>query len=95
MAPAIRRQLLTRDCEGLTDIVKPRILQLIDSFEEGGSERQAIDLTRRLNESGKFEIHLATLKAEGVLRAQVEQLELGPIPSFPLRSCVRSFSLVF
>jgi glycosyltransferase involved in cell wall biosynthesis len=66
--------------------VKPRILQLIDSFDEGGSERQAIDLTRRLNESGKFEIHLATLKAEGVLRAQVERLDLGPIPSFPLRS---------
>jgi L-malate glycosyltransferase len=67
-------------------IVKPRILQLIDSFDEGGSERQAIDLTRRLHESGNFEVHLATLKAEGVLRAQVEQLDLGPIPSFPLRS---------
>lgn len=66
--------------------MKPRILQLIDSFDEGGSERQAIDLTRRLCESGKFEIHLATLKAEGVLRAQVEQLDLGRIPSFPLRS---------
>jgi glycosyltransferase involved in cell wall biosynthesis len=66
--------------------VKPRILQLIDSFDEGGSERQAIDLTRRLYESGKFEIHLATLKAEGVLRTQVEQLDLGPVPSFPLRS---------
>ena len=62
--------------------MKPRILQLIDSFDEGGSERQAIDLTRRLKESEKFEIHLATLKAEGVLRAQVEQLALDRFQVF-------------
>lgn len=66
--------------------VKQRILQLIDSFDEGGSERQAIDLTRRLHDSGKFEIHLATLKAEGVLRASSEGLALGPVPCFPLRN---------
>ncbi len=66
--------------------MKPRILQLIDSFDEGGSERQAIDLTRRLYDGGKFEIHLATLKAEGVLRTQIEGLDLGPLPSFPLKS---------
>lgn len=66
--------------------MKPRILQLIDSFDEGGSERQAIDLTRRLHDSGKFEIHLATLKAEGVLRAQIDRLALAPVPCFPLKN---------
>lgn len=66
--------------------MRPRILQLIDSFDEGGSERQAIELTRRLYESGNFEIHLASLKAEGVLRSRIEDLGLGAIPSFPLKS---------
>jgi glycosyltransferase involved in cell wall biosynthesis len=66
--------------------MKPRILQLIDSFDEGGSERQALELTRRLHESGKYEISLATLKADGVLRAQIEELNLGEIPCYPLKS---------
>jgi len=63
-----------------------RILQLIDSFDEGGSERQALDLTRRLLESGKYSIFLASLKPGGVLRAEIENLELGEIPSYPLNS---------
>jgi L-malate glycosyltransferase len=66
--------------------MKPRILQLIDSFDEGGSERQALELTRRLHQSGKYEVSLATLKAEGVLRAQIENLNLGEIPCYPLKS---------
>jgi glycosyltransferase involved in cell wall biosynthesis len=66
--------------------VKPRILHLIDSFDQGGSERQALDQVRRLHESGKYEIFLATLKAEGVLRAQIENLNLGEIPCYPLKS---------
>jgi len=63
-----------------------RILQLIDSFDEGGSERQALDLTRRLLESGKYRIFLASLKPGGVLRAEIENLDLGEIPSYPLNS---------
>jgi glycosyltransferase involved in cell wall biosynthesis len=66
--------------------VKPRILQLIDSFDEGGSERQALDLTRTLHESGKYEVFLATLKADGVLRNQIEKLNLGEIPCYPLKN---------
>src|SRR4029079_8877953 len=62
------------------------MLHLIDSFDQGGSERQALDQVRRLHESGKYEIFLATLKAEGVLRAQVEKLNLGEIPCYPLKS---------
>jgi glycosyltransferase involved in cell wall biosynthesis len=66
--------------------MKPRILQLIDSFDEGGSERQALDQTRRLLESGKYDVFLASLKPAGVLRAETEKLKLGEIPSYPLKS---------
>jgi glycosyltransferase involved in cell wall biosynthesis len=66
--------------------VKPRIIQLVDSFDEGGSERQALELTRLLHDSGKYEVYLASLKPDGVLRAQIADLSLGEIPSYPLES---------
>lgn len=66
--------------------MKPAVLQLIDSFHQGGSERQALQLTRLLAESGKFRVHLACLSPEGSLRATIEDLDLGEIPSFPLNS---------
>jgi glycosyltransferase involved in cell wall biosynthesis len=68
----------------LSNIV--RILQLIDSFDQGGSERQALELTRLLHDSGKYEVFLASLKPGGVLRSEVENLKLGDIPSYPLES---------
>jgi len=66
--------------------VKPAVLQLIDSFNQGGSERQALQLTRLLVESGRFKVHLACLSPEGVLRDSINDLDLGEIPSFPLNS---------
>lgn len=63
-----------------------RILQLVDSFDQGGSERQALELTRLLHDSGKYEVYLASLKPDGVLRAQVEDLNLGEVPCYPLAS---------
>ncbi len=66
--------------------MKPAVLQLIDSFHQGGSERQALQLTRLLAESGKFRVHLGCLSPEGSLRATIEDLGLGEIPSFPLNS---------
>ena len=66
--------------------MKPTVLQLIDSFHQGGSERQAIQLTRLLHEGGRFNVRLASLSPEGSLRAAVEELHLGEIPSFPLNS---------
>ena len=62
------------------------VLQLIDSFHQGGSERQALQLTRLLAKSGRFQVHLASLNPEGSLRATIEDLNLGTIPSFPLTS---------
>jgi glycosyltransferase involved in cell wall biosynthesis len=66
--------------------LKPRILQLIDSFNQGGSERQALELTRLLRASGNYDVFVASLSPEGVLRAEVEKLGLGEIPSYPLTS---------
>jgi glycosyltransferase involved in cell wall biosynthesis len=67
-------------------ILKPNVLQLIDSFNQGGSESQALQLTRLLLESGRFQVHLACLNPKGSLRSAIENLNLGEIPSFPLTS---------
>ncbi len=66
--------------------MKPVVLQLIDSFNEGGSERQALQLTRLLCESGRFQVRLASLSSEGCLRGEIADLDLGEISSFPLNS---------
>ena len=66
--------------------MKPAVLQLIDSFNQGGSERQALQLTRLLSESDTFTVYLASLSAEGLLRTNIKDINLGPIPSFPLNS---------
>lgn len=66
--------------------MKPVVLQLIDSFNQGGSERQALQLTRLLYESNKFKVRLASLSPDGVLRTQIANLDLGEVPSFPLNS---------
>jgi glycosyltransferase involved in cell wall biosynthesis len=66
--------------------VKHRVLQLIGSYHQGGSERQAVSLARALHSEGGFDIFAATLNDEGVLRAEVEAIGLPPIPVFPLTS---------
>lgn len=66
--------------------MKPVVLQLIDSFHQGGSERQALQLTRLLHDSGRFRVELATLSPEGMLRSEIEDLDLGEIPAYPLES---------
>ncbi len=66
--------------------MKPAVLQLIDSFHQGGSERQALQLTRLLTQSNRFKVHLACLSPEGSLRATIDDLGLEEIPSFPLNS---------
>lgn len=66
--------------------MKPNVLLFIDSFAQGGTERQVVQLARLLKESGQYRIHLACLKREGVLRAEAEQLGFTDIPEFPLTS---------
>jgi len=66
--------------------LKPAVLQLIDSFHQGGSELQAVQLTRLLSASDRFSVHLASLSPDGSLRSKIDDLNLPPLPSFPLTS---------
>jgi glycosyltransferase involved in cell wall biosynthesis len=65
--------------------MKTNVLQLVGSFQQGGSERQAVQVTRLLAESGRYNVHLACLDPGGPLRAEADALGLD-IPSFPLTS---------
>jgi len=64
--------------------LKPVALQLINSFEQGGSERQALQLSRLLHDSGRFDLQVACLSVDGPLKAEIEQLGLAELPSYPL-----------
>src|SRR5712692_8078331 len=59
---------------------------MIDSFEQGGSERQALQLVRQLHESGRCRVRLACLQNKGSLRSEADRLGLGEIPEYPLTS---------
>ncbi|MFY9554355.1 MAG: glycosyltransferase, partial [Blastocatellia bacterium] len=66
--------------------MKRNVLQLIGSFNEGGSERQALQLARLLKERGDYQVQLASLDGRGVLRSEAERLGFGEAPEFPLTS---------
>lgn len=66
--------------------MKANVLQLVGSFDQGGSERQAVQMTRLLRDGGRYHVHLAALRSEGVLREEVLRLGFSDIPEFPLRS---------
>jgi len=66
--------------------VKPNVLFIVDSFEEGGSERQALQLLRQLHESGQCHVHLAVLQDRGSLRLEAEAMGIGEILEYPLTS---------
>jgi glycosyltransferase involved in cell wall biosynthesis len=62
------------------------VLHLIDSFHQGGTERQAVQLMRLLHETGRYNVRVACLNGDGVLRREVERLNPGPIEEFRLVS---------
>ena len=64
---------------------KPSVLQIVHGFLEGGSERQMIQMATLLHESGDYEVHVASLSTEGVLRSHVERLGI-PVIDLPLTS---------
>ena len=66
--------------------MKPNVLFIIDSFEQGGSERQALQLLRQLHESGQVRVRLACLQDRGSLKREAEQLGIGEIHEYPLTS---------
>lgn len=66
--------------------MKPNVLFIIDSFEQGGSERQALQLLRQLHTSGDCHVRLACLQNRGSLRAEADELGIGEIHEYPLTS---------
>src|SRR5262245_28519126 len=49
---------------------KPRVLHLITSFEVGGTERQAVELLKRIDRR-RFDVRLAAVRLEGPLYREV------------------------
>lgn len=72
--------------ESPTRSLRYNALQLIGSFHQGGSERQALQLTRLLLESGRCNVRVATLECDGVLLNEVKRMALTDIPEFRLNS---------
>ncbi len=66
--------------------MKRNVLELTGSFWQGGSERQAVQLSRLLHEEGSFRIFVACLDGSGELRREIEQLGITEIPEFKLTS---------
>lgn len=66
--------------------MKKNVLQLVGSFHQGGSERQAVQLVRLLSEDAAYNVFLASLNNEGILRVAVEKLGFTEIPEFRLNS---------
>lgn len=62
------------------------VLQLTNSFHQGGSERQAVQLARLLKQSGCCEVYVACLDRNGALLDEALNLGLEEIPEFPLTS---------
>jgi L-malate glycosyltransferase len=63
---------------------KPRVLHLITSFEVGGTERQAVELLKRIDRR-RFDVSLAALRLEGPLYQEVAAI-FPCAPQFPLTS---------
>lgn len=64
----------------------PNVLQLIGSFNQGGSERQAVQLAKVLRADGTYNVRVGCLSKEGVLLKEIEKAGFDEIPAFPLTS---------
>ena len=66
--------------------MKHKVLHIVDSFEQGGTERQAIQLVRLLQVSGRCDVRLACLQKQGSLLIEADRLGLGEVPEYRLTS---------
>lgn len=66
--------------------MKKNVLQLVGSFHQGGSERQAVQLVELLSKNETHNIFLASLNNDGILRGAVEKIGFTEIPEFKLTS---------
>jgi len=63
---------------------RPRVLHLITSFEIGGTERQAVELLKRLDPE-RYDVRLAVIRNEGPFYREIES-RFPDVPEFPLTS---------
>ncbi|HEY9231249.1 MAG TPA: glycosyltransferase [Blastocatellia bacterium] len=66
--------------------MRPKVLQLIGSFHQGGSERQALQLTRLLRAGDRYDVQLACLDRSGALFDEAARMGLADIPEYRLTS---------
>ena len=66
--------------------LKRNVLIMVDSFEMGGAESQAVLLARLLAEDGRYGVRLACLRREGVLLEEAVQLGFEDVPEYRLTS---------
>lgn len=66
--------------------MQPNVLQLISSFHQGGSERQALQLARLLKGSGQHDVRLACMDKAGMLLGEAEEMGFTDIPEYRLNS---------
>jgi len=63
---------------------RPRVLHLINNFEIGGTERQAVELLRRLD-MDRYDLRLAAVRHKGPLYSAIST-RFPEVPEFPLTS---------
>ncbi len=61
-----------------------RVLHLLINFESGGTERQAVELLKRID-TNRYDVRLAVLRKCGPLQEEIES-QFSTIPEFPLTS---------
>ena len=66
--------------------MQKNVLQLIGSFHQGGSERQAVQLTRLLHEDKTYKVFAACLNRDGILYDEFSKMKLGEVPEYKLTS---------
>lgn len=63
---------------------RPSVLHLINSFEIGGTERQAVELLKRIDPE-RFNVRLAAIRNRGPLYSEIAY-RFPEVPEFPLTS---------
>lgn len=66
--------------------MKPRVLHLLDSFRQGGSESQALKLACAIDREGRFEVVIACLDRSGPLLDKLTPESRSRIPEFKLNA---------
>jgi glycosyltransferase involved in cell wall biosynthesis len=62
------------------------VVQLVGNFSRGGSETQAVQLAGLLKKSGRYDVQMAVLDSDGVMREEANRLGFHEIPEYPLGS---------